>query len=125
MKRINFTLEGVTVVDDKVTPEQVKKALARYAGMTDLLEDNPVDLGFSSVPKGISYTSVKVSERGGEMIRYEMNGTPATELASKLLSAVSECGDHIVINSLTMPCPAGDSFGYVVYHKGDDYFELE
>lgn len=69
MKRINFTLEGVIVVDDKVTP--------------------------------------------------------ATELASKLLSAVSECGDHIVINSLTMPCPAGDSFGYVVYHKGDDYFELE
>ena len=44
MKRINFTLEGVIVVDDKVTPEQVKKALARYAGMTDLLEDNPVVL---------------------------------------------------------------------------------
>lgn len=47
------------------------------------------------------------------------------ELARKLNAAVEANGDHPVINSLTMPVPAGDGFNYVVYHKGDDHFELE
>lgn len=39
--------------------------------------------------------------------------------------AAEAIGDHPVINSLTMPVPGGDGFSYVVYHRGDDHFELE
>lgn len=47
------------------------------------------------------------------------------KLARKLNAAVEVCGDHPVINSLTMPVPGGDGFSYVVHHRGDDHFELE
>lgn len=55
----------------------------------------------------------------------ETDNIMATELARKLNAAVEANGDHPVINSLTMPVPAGDGFSYVVFHKGDDHFELE
>lgn len=60
-----------------------------------------------------------------EEIREETDSIMATELARKLNAAVEDCGDHPVINSLTMPVLGGDGFSYVVYHRGDDHFELE
>lgn len=60
-----------------------------------------------------------------EELREETGSIMATELARKLNAAVEDCGDHPVINSLTMPVPGGDGFSYVVYHRGDDHFELE
>lgn len=57
--------------------------------------------------------------------RLETDNIMASELARKLNAAVEANGDHPVINSLTMPVPGGDGFSYVVYHKGDDHFELE
>lgn len=58
-------------------------------------------------------------------IREETDSIMATELARKLNAAVEDCGDQPVINSLTMPVLGGDGFSYVVYHRGDDHFELE
>ena len=60
-----------------------------------------------------------------EELREETDSIMATELARKLNAAVEAIGDHPVINSLTMPVPGGDGFSYVVYHRGDDHFELE
>ena len=60
-----------------------------------------------------------------EELREETDSIMATELARKLNAAVEANGDHSVINSLTMPVPGGDGFSYVVYHLGDDHFELE
>lgn len=60
-----------------------------------------------------------------EELREETDSIMATELARKLNAAVEANGDHPVINSLTMPVPGGDGFSYVVYHRGDDHFELE
>lgn len=63
--------------------------------------------------------------RRKSLLQLETDNIMASELAQKLLAAVSELGDKPVINSLTMPVPGGDGFSYVVYHKGDDHFELE
>ena len=60
-----------------------------------------------------------------EEIREETDSIMATELARKLNAAVEAIGDYPVINSLTMSVPGGDGFSYVVYHRGDDHFELE
>lgn len=60
-----------------------------------------------------------------EELREETDFIMATELVRKLNAAVEANGDHPVINSLTMPVPGGDGFSYVVYHRGDDHFELE
>lgn len=49
----------------------------------------------------------------------------ASELARKLNAAVEANGDHPVINSLTLPVSSGKPFSAVIYHKGDDHFELE
>lgn len=56
---------------------------------------------------------------------YETDTIMASELVRKLNAAIEANGDMPVINSRTMPVPAGDPFSYVVYHKGDDHFELE
>lgn len=55
----------------------------------------------------------------------ETDNIMASELVRKLNAAIEAHGDKPVFNSLTMPVPGGDPFSYVVYHKGDDHFELE
>lgn len=126
MKKMFFAFRGVIEISNDMTEEQVRNALKHYVGMEDLSKNNPLDLGEQIAPKRITYKSVSVREEvTGEETRYETDNATARELASKLNSAATECGDFPVINSLVMPVPGGDGFSYVVYHKGDDQFELE
>lgn len=125
MKKFNFILIGEVEVPDNVSQDEVKNALGYSAGLNGLHDDNPLQWRLQSLPEGVSLKSVTVREKGRGKILYELDNSTARELAGKLKNAAADCGDLPVINSLTMPVPAGDTFSYIVYHKGDKHFEME
>lgn len=126
MKKIRFKLNGMIDVDDNVKAEEVERAISFQLGLLKVenVRDIPNIAFLSYVSRNTHYDSVELIDKSNR-IAFETDNVKASELANKLLSAVSECGDYPVLNSTEMPVPGGDPVSYVVYHKGDDHFNLE
>lgn len=131
MKRYKFTLHGfIDLPEDlPLKQEQLKTALSFLTGISKCRREDLPNLPniaeLHYISKNTRYYGVNVNDDKGNLIKYEPDGVKASELAKKLLTAVSECGDYPVCNSTVMPVSSGDPVNMIVYHKGDNHFEFE